>query len=668
MRRGRARARRGESRCARRCGRRDRPARRAPAACRRRSPGAAPARPARCRWSRPCATARRASGSTGAARRSRACARSASRVHVGERQHLAAVPVLHDARHEAALVVDDLLVDRLAVGALIAHDCRSRRTVARGLRRLRDCRRMQSLLDRKLIVVTGKGGVGKTTIAAALGLLAAERGRAHDRRRGRRAARAGRAVRPRRPPSRARRPRLPSGLWSISIDPDRALLEWLQALGGRVSGGCSPRAAPSSTSPPPRPGAKELVSMVKIWQLDARAERAARGAATTWWSSTRPPPATRSGMLRSPRTFGAIARVGPDRRTDRATCSELLERPERAPPTSPSPTAPRWPSPRRSSCRTGLHERARARARRGDRQRRCCRGASARAELDAHRGAARAPRPREERRDGSRPSASSAAARAARAVHERARFQHSQVARLRRRGFEVLALPFVWAPASSTSRRSRRIAARGSRRSSGAAEPQRRLGDPEPVEQALVGAPVAAHAHRQVEVHVRAELPLELRPRGGADRLDHAPAARRPGSPSASRSRPRSARARASGPSRGAFDLLDDDLDRVRHLLEGAPDRPPRGSARRAARSRGWSEARLGSNMNGPSGISAARCSTSAATPAPRARRDREHLAVELELGGLLRAPRRSARAREPVDLVDRDRHGHAAPGERRAR
>jgi arsenite-transporting ATPase len=34
---------------------------------------------------------------------------------------------------------------------------------------------MKSVLERKLIVVTGKGGVGKTTVSAALGLLAARR-------------------------------------------------------------------------------------------------------------------------------------------------------------------------------------------------------------------------------------------------------------------------------------------------------------------------------------------------------------------------------------------------------------------------------------------------------------------------------------------------------------
>ena len=36
---------------------------------------------------------------------------------------------------------------------------------------------MVDLLDRKLIFVTGKGGVGKTTIAAALGVLAASKGK-----------------------------------------------------------------------------------------------------------------------------------------------------------------------------------------------------------------------------------------------------------------------------------------------------------------------------------------------------------------------------------------------------------------------------------------------------------------------------------------------------------
>ena len=38
-------------------------------------------------------------------------------------------------------------------------------------------RPVPSLLDKRLVVVTGKGGAGKTTVAAALGLAAARQGR-----------------------------------------------------------------------------------------------------------------------------------------------------------------------------------------------------------------------------------------------------------------------------------------------------------------------------------------------------------------------------------------------------------------------------------------------------------------------------------------------------------
>ena len=182
---------------------------------------------------------------------------------------------------------------------------------------------MASLLDRKLLVVTGKGGVGKTTVAAALGLLAAERGAAHDRRRAGRPGAGCPSCSGRRAASRAPRPSCTENLWSISIDPDRALLEWLQTLGGRVSGRVLASSGTFQYFAAAAPGAKELVSMVKIWELTQgeRWRRRAR-AAMTWWCSTRPPPDTRWAMLRSPQTFGAIARVGPiaapDRQVQRA--------------------------------------------------------------------------------------------------------------------------------------------------------------------------------------------------------------------------------------------------------------------------------------------------------------------------------------------------------------
>src|SRR6185312_12063072 len=92
--------------------------------------------------------------------------------------------------------------------------------------RLRDCARMQALLDRRLIVVTGKGGVGKTTVAAALGRLAAREGRRTT------VVEVGGQSRTaelfsRGPAEHGEEVQLENRLSAISIDPDRALLEWV---------------------------------------------------------------------------------------------------------------------------------------------------------------------------------------------------------------------------------------------------------------------------------------------------------------------------------------------------------------------------------------------------------------------------------------------------------
>src|SRR5437870_858395 len=88
---------------------------------------------------------------------------------------------------------------------------------------------MSTALSRKLLVITGKGGAGKTTVSAATGLLAASRGlrtivvEVGERQQlpalfGLRGWDAGVEH------------QLDERLWSLSIDPDRALLEWLQLL------------------------------------------------------------------------------------------------------------------------------------------------------------------------------------------------------------------------------------------------------------------------------------------------------------------------------------------------------------------------------------------------------------------------------------------------------
>ena len=169
------------------------------------------------------------------------------------------------------------------------------------------------LLDRTLLYVTGKGGVGKTTVAASLGLAAAARGRrtivcevAEQDRVSRAFARQG--VR------REQEVELAENLWAISIDPTAALQEWL----GRQLGGPALRLITGSTAfqhfVAAAPGAKELITIAKVWEL-AQLERWDAGN-RTYDLVVVDAPASGHGlaMLTAPRTFGEIARVGPVRR------------------------------------------------------------------------------------------------------------------------------------------------------------------------------------------------------------------------------------------------------------------------------------------------------------------------------------------------------------------
>jgi len=302
-----------------------------------------------------------------------------------------------------------------------------------------------SLLERELLVVTGKGGVGKTTLATALGLLAADRGlRTIVVEMG----------------EQARVPELfglPAGepgtetelaerLWSISIDPDRALLEWLQALGGRVSGRVLASSSTFQYFAAAAPGAKELVSMVKIWDLTQAKRR--RGRSYDLVVLDAPATGHALGLLDSPRTFGAIARVGPIAgQADRL--GKLLEDPTRS-----SYVAVAHPTEMAITETLELQQRLHDQLGR---------------ELDAVIVNGVLPQrfsgPELERLGpapdgtangaggtrgaGGRGTSATALRRsavvAAHAVSDRARFQHNQLARLRRRKFDVISVPFQFA-------------------------------------------------------------------------------------------------------------------------------------------------------------------------------------------------------------------------------
>jgi len=168
---------------------------------------------------------------------------------------------------------------------------------------------MSSLIDKRLVVVTGKGGTGKTTVAAALGLLAARAGKrtvvCEVAEQERLAALFGVE------PLGHKERELAPGLSGVSIDPERAKSDWLrhQLKSGALAGllGHS-RIFQYLTAA--APGLSELVTMGAVWDL-AQLERRLGGS--TYDLAIVDAPATGHGiaLLRSPKTFADIARVGP---------------------------------------------------------------------------------------------------------------------------------------------------------------------------------------------------------------------------------------------------------------------------------------------------------------------------------------------------------------------
>jgi hypothetical protein len=316
---------------------------------------------------------------------------------------------------------------------------------------------MTSVFDQELLVVTGKGGVGKTTVASAIGLLAADRGRraivVEVGEQGRLPELFGLP-----PQSPGVEIKLEEGLWNISIDPDRALLEWLQRLGGRVSGRVLASSSTFQYFTAAAPGAKELVSMVKIWELTRSTRRRGRAGGYDLVILDAPATGHALGLLDSPRTFGAIARVGPIAGQARRL-GELLADPKRS-----SYLAVAQGTEMAITETLELQDRLHSQLGRDllavvvngvlpQRFSGAELGRLAALEVADGRAGKASPRtagnkagPTRGKPAGSREAAGSALAQsavaAAHAVHTRARFQHNQLARLRRRRFEVLAIPF----------------------------------------------------------------------------------------------------------------------------------------------------------------------------------------------------------------------------------
>jgi anion-transporting ArsA/GET3 family ATPase len=181
----------------------------------------------------------------------------------------------------------------------------------------------------ELAFVTGKGGVGKTTVALAAALAAARDGRrvvlCEVAGQARAAALYGGGA-----PRPGREVQLEEGLWSTTIDPVVALEEWAgRQIGSRRLVGLLTHSNAFAAFVNAAPGARELVAITKAWEL-AQSERWVKGVGGYDLVVLDGPASGHGvGLLRTPHTFAEIARVGPIATQARKVVA-LLEDPARS--------------------------------------------------------------------------------------------------------------------------------------------------------------------------------------------------------------------------------------------------------------------------------------------------------------------------------------------------
>jgi anion-transporting ArsA/GET3 family ATPase len=169
---------------------------------------------------------------------------------------------------------------------------------------------VRELLEKRLVFVTGKGGVGKSTVSGALALRAARAGKRtilcevgaqeHVSHIFHRAEIGYHEV------------ELEENLWAISIDPDESMREYmLLQLKVRAMRDLLYRSRIFSYLAAATPGLKELVTIGKIWELALPERKVSKGREYDLVVVDAPATGHGVGFLQTPRTFANVARVGP---------------------------------------------------------------------------------------------------------------------------------------------------------------------------------------------------------------------------------------------------------------------------------------------------------------------------------------------------------------------